>query len=316
MAEGDQEVFESYRLLEEEAAIVELPEMAVVELRGEDRKGWLQGQATNDLRDLHAGGSAKFCLCSPTGQLLAICGLWALPDRFIVSTDRAALPAFLERIQRMVILEDVVATDLTGSHEMLAIQGPSASERLRLFVELPMLDCAESPLGACVLRDDRTGRGGWSLLIRRSDKLMRSTLKKLVATASPSAVEIARLEAGIPAFGRDTGPKTLPPELGPAFVDAHISYQKGCYTGQEVLMRMHSRGHTNRTWVGLVGEGPIEAGTDVESAGQKVGTVTSSALSPKLGHIGAAMIRNEFASPGTQVAVSGVIGEVSKMPLV
>ena len=311
----DQNLANSYRSLDEAAAIVELPEVRAIELRGDDRKGWLQGQATNDLRELHPGGSARFCLCSPTGQLLAICGIWSLPDRFLITTDASAMPALLERIERMVILEDVVARDLSDSHGLISVQGPDASEALRTILDLPALDCADSPSGVSVLRDDRTGRGGWTLAVPRSDGQIRAALAKLLPVSSSEGVEVVRLEAGIPAFGRDTTPKTLPPEMGRAFVERHVSYNKGCYTGQEVIMRIHSRGHTNRTWVGLVAKGPVEPGALIESGGQQVGVVTSASVSPRLGPIAAAMIRNEFAVAGTEVDISGVSAEVRDMPL-
>ncbi|MFX6234584.1 tRNA-modifying protein YgfZ, partial [Acinetobacter baumannii] len=65
------------------------------------------------------------------------------------------------------------------------------------------------------------------------------------------------LRAGNPRLGGDTTQKTLPPELGPAFESRTVSYTKGCYMGQEVLMRIHSRGHTNRTWVCLTSAEPL-----------------------------------------------------------
>ena len=64
---------QDYDLLRDSSAIVELPPLAVIELSGEDRKGWLQGQATNDVRQLDLGASTRFCICEPTGQIIAIC---------------------------------------------------------------------------------------------------------------------------------------------------------------------------------------------------------------------------------------------------
>jgi folate-binding protein YgfZ len=127
------------------------------------------------------------------------------------------------------------------------------------------------------------------------------------------------LEAGIPLWGIDMDDRVLPPEMGPHFEAEHISYAKGCYTGQEILMRMHSRGHANRTWVGLVAVAPVDAGSRVVYEGGDSGIVTSVAPSPMLGFIAAAMLRKEATKPGEMVSVitpsATVRAEVRPMPL-
>jgi folate-binding protein YgfZ len=100
--------------------------------------------------------------------------------------------------------------------------------------------------------------------------------------------------------------KTLPPEMGPAFEARNISYSKGCYTGQEVLMRIHSRGHTNKTWMALVSDEPIPIGASLAHGKRDdAGVVTSSGESPQFGYIAGAMLRNEAAFDGERVRVNG-----------
>ncbi|MFW5697790.1 MAG: glycine cleavage T C-terminal barrel domain-containing protein [Fimbriimonadaceae bacterium] len=121
---------------------------------------------------------------------------------------------------------------------------------------------------------------------------------------------------GIPRFGVDTHDKTLPPELGPEFDRKHVSYAKGCYTGQEVLMRIHSRGHTNKTWVGLRADKPLPTSAKLSSNGQAVGEISRSAYSPAFGFIGAATVRNQASAPGTtlQLEEAGTKVEVVRLP--
>ena len=114
--------------------------------------------------------------------------------------------------------------------------------------------------------------------------------------------------------------KTFPPEMGKAFEERHVSYSKGCYMGQEVLMRIHSRGHTNKTWVGLASEKPLEVGASVgHRLRSDSGIVTSAVFSPDFGYIGAAMVRNEAAFEGEVVQVTtsqGIVeAEVRQMPI-
>jgi len=222
-------------------------ELALVEFTGEDVLEWLQGQATNDLRTSEQGNPLAFCLCQPTGQMLAVCQFQVLNGRNFVLTDNDA--AVLDRAEKMVILEDVQA-------------------------------------------------------------------QKVEITTNSNPVDaIGRLENGVPLRGIDYTEKTLPPELGPAFEAKHVSYNKGCYTGQEVLMRMHSRGHTNKTWVGLLLESPVEGKAKVQMNGEDVGTITSAAMSPEFGAIAGAMLRNEATQDGTVVQVGEVKGRVTQMPI-
>ncbi|MFI5384940.1 MAG: YgfZ/GcvT domain-containing protein [Fimbriimonadales bacterium] len=317
------EILESFDRLRADSALFEPGDVGIIEIRGEDRKGWLQGQSTNDLKQLDMGASSSFCLCSPTGQLLSICDIWGLHDRFLLTCSRSTVGAFLRRVEQMVVLEDVEAQDVTGNYTMLSVQGPNATRVLQVMVVLPTLDAADSRSGdrpVVALRSNRTGLGGWDILVPRSDKATAGRIRKAFPVVLPEALEIARIEAGIPAAARDWDAKTLPPELGPAFEARHISYKKGCYTGQEVLMRIHSRGHTNRTWVALLSERPLAAGNLVGHPRRKdAGIVTSACYSPDYGYIAGAMLRNEAVLEGEFVTVETSAGpveaEIRHMPV-
>lgn len=296
-----------------------LADRTVIELRGQDAKGWLQGQATQDLRQLGPGGSTAFCLCAPTGQLRAICQVWALADRLIVTTESVTAAAVTERVERMVILEDV--TWRQPQIELWSLQGPAATAVLARLAEPPKLDAGESEIDGepvLLLRSMRTPKGGWDIVAPAGSEVGGS-LCDLVEQATEADWRAAEIEAGIPRHGIDADAKTLPPELGPAFEEAHISYAKGCYVGQEVLMRMHSRGHTNRTWRGLLTADRVEPGATVEHPSRKdAGRVTSACASPTHGPIATAMLRNEAARPGDHVTVhhagTTIEAEVLELP--
>ena len=290
-----------YEALRSKAVILPDLDLAVIELTGEDRLDWLQGQATNDLRGLKPGDSKSFCLCEATGQIVAVCDLWVEQDRLLIVTDRAPAPHVLKRAETMVILEDVVARDLTPDFRMLSVQGPEAD-----------LHKPDVRGGVILLNSPRLSSSGWDLWVPSHLMLPLADLPIL----RTSDYEIARLEAGIPKFGVDYTAKTLPPELGPSFESKHVSYNKGCYMGQEVLMRIHSRGHTNKTWVGLILEGPVQPGAKVSHSGREdAGVVTSVAISPALGPLAGATLRNEAARDGELVTVGSVRAEVKTFPL-
>ncbi|MFN7172862.1 MAG: YgfZ/GcvT domain-containing protein [Fimbriimonadaceae bacterium] len=286
-----------YSLLAGQAALCPFPAVQALQVFGADAKGWLQGQVTQDLRTLGPGRSKHSCFCQPTGQLIAILDIWALDDSLVVATDVAAFVPTLERLQKSIIMEDVQLEPMADDWAHFLVQGASATEQLEEIIELPSMDAGKAP-DALVLRSDRTGFGGWEIWTK-GDSNLATQIQSSFPEIGEQAIRISRLEAGIPTFGIDTNQKTLPPELGEAFDSSHISYKKGCYTGQEVLMRMHSRGHTNRTWMGFFSPQPVPRGSTLSHHSRPdAGTVTQSVESPVFGHIGAAMVRNEFAREG------------------
>src|SRR5437660_484228 len=107
----DSVTLRGYELLREDSGYALVEDSGFIEFRGEDRKAWLQGQATNDVRRLDVGASLPFCLCTATGQVLAPCHAWAERDRYLVSTPRTVLNAALQRARSMIIMEDVDADD-------------------------------------------------------------------------------------------------------------------------------------------------------------------------------------------------------------
>jgi folate-binding protein YgfZ len=316
-------ITQDYDRLRDDCGLIELDTLGLLSLAGDDRKGWLQGQVTNDIKELTPGTFSSFCLCSPTGHLQSVLDAWALPDQFLLTCPRETLQAVMERVERMVVLEDVRVENLTSRYRLFTIQGPAATRGLGAILELPKLDAGTAQIGKAtvfVARSDRTGSGGWDVWIPKTARSAVATVADAFAKISREALAIARLEAGFPQWGSDMNEKTLPPELGPAFEARTVSYNKGCYTGQEVLMRMHSRGHTNRTWVALQSEDPLEIGaTVVHPRRPEAGIVTSAVYSPDYGYIGGAMLRNEAASPGDQVKVrterGETVAEVRSMPL-
>lgn len=122
-----------------------------------------------------------------------------------------------------------------------------------------------------------------------------------VPTASYDAYLVAMMEAGRPVFGPDGSERILPPEFGAWFDAAHVSYTKGCYPGQEVVQRIHSRGHTNRTWASLAADGPLTPGESLTAGSEQAGIVTRSSWSPRYGHLAGAMLKNKAITPDLEL---------------
>lgn len=260
---------------------------SVIELSGEDAKDWLQGQITQDIQLLTKGGHIAACICSPTGQLLAIVHVYERSGKILLVTQNPEV--VLNLVKDFVIMEDVSAKILAT--EIVSVQGASAVSG-----------------GDNWLLRDRAGFGGFDVFAP-SDEILD------IVQLNPEHLEALEIAAGIPKLGADTTTKTLPPELGPQFDSQHIHYQKGCYAGQEVLQRIHSRGHTNKTWVGLRSDQLLATGDQVLFDDQIVGTVLRSAEHPQLGFIATATLKNSAAEPNTKVQVGSATAVVQHFPL-
>jgi folate-binding protein YgfZ len=129
------------------------------------------------------------------------------------------------------------------------------------------------------------------------------------------ALETLRIEAGIPRYGEELGEDTIPNEAG---LWNALSFNKGCYVGQEIVERTRSRGHVNWKLMGLIVESeiPPPAGEKLVRGGREIGEVTSSCVSPTLGKtVALAYLRREVSEPGTKLEfLSGTVAEVVALP--
>lgn len=278
---------DSMRALDEGWGLVPLGDRWLT-LSGADHLAWLQGQITNDIRQLDQDRPLKFGLCSPTGALEGLyTGYLESTGETVVIGDPVSIDLLKNRIETHVILEDITCFVPSPGAQLWSVQGTH------------WRDCeVESPWP-----NDRGGRGG-------ADFVMAEVEEAEWPILDPVAFEIAQLEAGVPQFGIDTGSKTILPELGPRIDAMYVSYTKGCYTGQEILHRIFSRGGTKTRWVGLKTEKLIEPG-----AYDGV-WVTRSAESPRFGSIAAAHVKREFAVSGTILEVNGISAKVQEMPFI
>ena len=285
-----------------------------MDLTGADARDWLQGQVTQDLRPLTAGSSTRGCLCKPTGQLLAHLEIWDLGDALRLLVHERELPALLARIEEAVIVEEVEANVIPARvlHAFGGATVPEGEVRARSRTGSAGFDAAVQAL-PLLGEVPRSGDGGMGERALDPDSPHPPLRGDFPQGGKSLAFDALTLAAGEPIPGLDTTEKTLPPELGSAFEAATISYRKGCYTGQEVLMRLHSRGHTNRTWRGVLSPVPLEAGMAVTANGAEVGRVTRAAEHPALGFIAGAFLRRE--ADGHPLSVDGVPVEARDFPL-
>jgi len=306
----------------------------LIVVRGGDRVRWLNGMITNDVATLAPGPERSGChalLLTPIGRIVAELHVLLRPDAFWLETEREAVAPARARLEKLLIADDVTLADESDRFARLGIEGPRAVEIVAAAADdgsglagLASDACADlRAAGADVV----AFASGWSgepalqlLVPREAEAAVRQALAaagtgRELVEADASVLETLRIEAGVPRFGAELSEEVLPPE---ARLDRAISYTKGCYTGQEIIARMRSRGNVSHLLVGLAFDGPPlpARGDAITADGRAIGEVTSAALSPAAGAIALGFVRRGHDAPGTRVELAGRGAEVRALPFV
>jgi folate-binding protein YgfZ len=296
-----------YEALRERAGVVERTDRGRLRLRGSDRLAYLHGLLSNDVLTLAPGEWRYATLLTPQGRMISDMRVFELADATLLDLPIETTPAVREHLDRFVIAEDVTIDDVTGEWAQVGLYGPQAAT---------ILDAARQagPAPLHVLPGSDLGVEGQDLIIARENAAaLIAALARAGATAvSLGTLEITRVEAGIPRFPVDMNSTTIPLEAG--IEDRAISLTKGCYVGQEVIIRVLHRGggRVAKKLVRLTaGDQPLAAGDTVRSSDREIGHVTSAVLSPRAGAwIALAYVQRDFTEPGTAVEVVTQAGAI------
>ncbi len=287
-------------------------------LSGEQAKAALGGLVTNDVVALKPGGGMRAAALTPKGRVIALCRVFDRGPDLLVDCDAAAGEGFAGMIRKFVnprLAKYAVITDATGC---VGVHGDDAAARLTRALGADDAEhdalTALAPLSGrwigddddamYVVRSDDLRVPGFDVIgARARTESLRATLAADgLRTATPDELLTHRLERGLPAWGTEMDAETIPQEANLDALGA-ISFDKGCYTGQEVVARIHFRGHVNRHLRWLTATEPIPVGaTVVDAEGKELGTVRSSVVSPRRGPLAIAMVRREVV-PGSEVMV-------------
>ena len=305
----------AYRILREEAGVVERGDRSCLDVTGPDSVEFLQGQVTNDVEALEAGQGCYALLLNPKGRILADMRiLMRTAEELCLDGDTAAMETVAANLRTYKIGRRVEISPLLD-RKVTSVIGPKATELLGVapppdenaFVEV----AGNGPKLVAVTTD-----AGVDLFFHTSES---GSIEQLIAGIQPvseEAAEVLRIERGRPRFGVDMSDENLPGELG--LEERAVSFTKGCYVGQEPVARMHHRGHPNRHLRGLALSKPAVTGGAVTRANgdgepAEVGRVGSTAVSPSLGPIALALIRREV-EVGAEVLVGGGPARVVRLP--
>jgi folate-binding protein YgfZ len=321
-----------YAALHKACGLMDLPQRGILELTGKDRLPFLNNLLTNKTWDketksgLQAGEGVYAFFLNGKGRIVADMNVLELGERTLLEMDGRLVGQIRSTFDKYLFVEQVKMQDCTSTLHQIALYGPTSRDVLATAIggELPPLEALGSAVvklfdqDVIVYRDDATGSPGyvlvvpidaavgiWTNLLERfgaSSELGKRALRPV----GWAAFNATRIEAGRPIFGIDFDDTVLPAETGQ--FNRGVSVTKGCYLGQEIVARMYARGQVARQLVGLRLESDAVpmAGTKItDDAGNEVGGVTSSTLSPILSNVAIALayLKKPLFAGGTVVKV-------------
>jgi glycine cleavage system T protein len=319
------------------AAVFDLSHRSKVEVTGSDAHSFLQNLSTNDVAGLPVGAGCELFFTNAQARVV----VHALVYRLLLHDGREAfwldsVPGTAEKLIKhldyYLISEQVEFADRTRGFAQLHLAGPQAQLLLEraLHDDVPDLEPLQHMMrtfgadATCsIRRNDPLGLPGYDIvcLAGRAGPVWEALTRAGAVPAGLQAFELLRVEAGTPVYGKDMDESNLALEVGRT--QQAISYSKGCFLGQEPLVRIRDLGHVNRLLLGLTipGQEAVPPGAKLFRADKEVGQVTSSVVSPRLGSaIALAYVRRGNQEPGTavEVEVEGTrrTAEVAALPFV
>lgn len=322
----------AYQAARASAGLIDRSSRGRILLSGSDRRSYLQGLLTNDIAALSEGQGCYAAYLTAQGRMITDLWVYELGDVVLVSLPGDVKDTVLAKLDQFVFSEDVQLGDVTDTFAQIAVVGPAAagvvaavtSARHESIATLPEHGNTRTEYDgrpAIVTRVSDPGVLGYDIYVERPHTAaLRAALQQAGAMPiDPATADTLRIEGGVPLFHRDMDEETIPLEAG--ITARAISLTKGCYVGQEVIIRVLHRGHGRvaRKLVGLRVEAsqPPAAGTVVRAGDRDAGTITSATVSPALGYaIALAYLHRDFTEIGTAVTVDGAAGWVTALPFV
>lgn len=306
----------------EGAGLVDRSERETLVVTGDDAVPWLQGLVTSDLLQLVQEGSGQWSVVTNVnGRMVADLRVLHVPQMLYIDLEPGTLEGgLMSHFRQQIIMEEVTLSDRTETTGRLGIFGPRAASILAEAADLARepgsLEDFQGTWGRMAGGDvivqavPVTGEPGFDVSFDRRDSLavwkaLESAGGEELVPVGSDVLETLRVEAGVPRFGVETSDDIIPIE---ANLTDLISFEKGCYLGQEIIARLDTRGTPAKLLRTLVFDGGAapEVEVEVESDGRSVGTVVSSVWSPLLeAPIALAYVKRNFNDIGDVVEVEG-----------
>ena len=318
------DVAEEYRVVREGGAgLIDFSSRGRIEVRGAEAVQFLNGLITNDVKALETGSWMRAAFPNVQGRLIAETRVLRLADdRFLFDTEAKSYERVLKTLERFTLAGDFHVTDLTDKMALVSVQGARAVKVLEatLGEEAARVQRGwvftgqwnSQPLH--VIRASETAEDGFDLFVGRAEaaSLWNALMSEGARPVGFDALEVLRIEAGVVRYGVDVDETNVVLEAVP---DDAVSFTKGCYIGQEIIARIHWRGHVAKKLTGIVFDEQGEAGRDdkIRAAdGKEIGRLTSFTFSPRLNRmIGLGYVKYDYLAAGTELRVAASNAELT-----
>jgi len=253
------EVVEQARWLRDSVGVRAI-DAGMLRVSGPDRRTWLQGQITNDVQATATGDAVYTLVVDVRGKILADAWVLDRGDALDLVLSKNQVGPLRDHLDRFLVMEDVELTPVDA--RIVTAQGPRAHE-IEGF--------------AC----DRLGTGGIDVIDGDLDEIVARARGLGGGLVDEAAWTLARIRAGRPAYGIDFDRENYPQETG--LDPIAVSFEKGCYVGQEVVCMLQNRGQLRRRLVKLLGDSEPATGAKLRFGDADVGEITSHAFDAEAG---------------------------------
>lgn len=267
-------------------AVYDLAWRAKLIAAGPDRVRWMNGMVTNNIKDLALNHGSYNFLLNAQGRIQGDMYVYNRGEYLLIDTDVSQRDKMKQIFEKFIIMDDVEIPDASEKIVAIGVEGPECSEVLKRsgiaadnLEELEVNDLTWNGIGLSVVRQ-ALPRTGYELWLAPQNaiaawELLSASGAKPVGT---DALELFRISRGIPRYGQDIRERDLPQETAQTQA---LNFQKGCYVGQEIVERIHSRGNVHRSFTGFIfADATPEPGAKIQAVGKEVGEVTSVAALP------------------------------------
>jgi folate-binding protein YgfZ len=320
------DIVTQYRIITDGSGWIERTDRGRLRFDGADRIAFLHALLTNDIAALAPGAGNYALYLTPQGRMIADLHVFVRPDHVIADVPAAVAAKLAGALDAAIFTEDVRVTDVSAVLRQISVLGGQAASVLSGLVNTPEAALKNLPIWSqisfdhgFVARADDYINGNWDVMADEAGvREAIAALERAGAVPASSAVaEAMRIEAGRPRFGIDMTEETIPLEAG--LLDRAISQTKGCYVGQEVIIRVLHRGagRVAKRLVRLATRPTVElppADARIVVDGRDVGRVTSAVWSPRVaGPLALGYVARDVAEAGREVVLSWAGHDVPAM---
>jgi folate-binding protein YgfZ len=307
-----------YRAIRESTGVLDFSFRGRICLTGNDRVRFLHGQITNDVKRLKTGEGCYAALTTAKGRMESDLNIFNLPDELLLDFEPGLTDRVSGRLEKFIVADDVQIVDAAPHYGLLTVQGPKAADVVKLvgLIENPpekeftIAKITDETLGEIYLATlRRLSMPGFDFFVPNAS--LGAVADKLIAAAKSvggrmcgwTAFESARIESGVPRFGPDMDESNLPMEC---IEGRAVSFNKGCYIGQEVLNRIHALGHVAKEFRGLRLADDLaklpNKGDKLFHDGKEIGYITS-AVKLAAQNVALGYVRREANKIGTELTM-------------